>query len=295
MEDKKLKILIGCLLFREYTGSEMYVYELAKNLVMDGHDVSVVSPNTEGPLHYLAESKSIKVYNFNNAPINENFDIIHCQHHPIVTTLLEVFKNAPFICTIHSEVIELENPVISEQIKKYIAIRPEIKIHLEKKFNIPSEKIEVIYNPIDGNRFNQNDTESSNSVLFVGTIDYLRKNTIFDLIQYTKDNKKELWIVGKNHGDYLNLVLQNSHVKYFNDTRDVERFTKKCGETAGILLGRTTIEGWMCGKHGWIYEVNSNGNILNKKLHPVPEDIEKFNSDIVTKKIKELYIELLNS
>ena len=39
----KLKILIGCLFFKNFTGSEVYIFELSKNLVKMGHDVSVVS------------------------------------------------------------------------------------------------------------------------------------------------------------------------------------------------------------------------------------------------------------
>jgi hypothetical protein len=39
--------------------------------------------------------------------------------------------------------------------------------------------------------------------LFVGTIDYLRKNTIQDLVNTTKENNEELWIVGKKNDTYL--------------------------------------------------------------------------------------------
>ncbi len=56
-----------------------------------------------------------------------------------------------------------------------------------------------------------------------------------------------------------------------------------------ILLGRTTIEGWMCGKKGWIYDVDSSGNVLSKELHDIPEDIDKFKSNNVVKEIKQQY------
>lgn len=117
LKDKNLKILIGCILFREFTGSEMYVYELAKNLVAKGHDVTVLSPYINGQLSILAQTRGIKVRSFSNAPVNEKFDIIHCQHQPVVTEVMRVFANIPVICTIHSEIIDLENPVISENIK----------------------------------------------------------------------------------------------------------------------------------------------------------------------------------
>jgi hypothetical protein len=138
-----------------------------------------------------------------------------------------------------------------------------------------------------------NDTTSGNYTLFVGTIDYLRQNAIRDLVDKTKSENKELYLVGKNHANYLNEILSNKHVKHFNQTYDVEKFVKNCGETAGILLGRTTIEGWLCGKPGWIYDIDSNGSIKNKTLHQVPNNLEIFNSEIVAQQIKDEYLKIL--
>jgi hypothetical protein len=39
----KLKVLIGCLFFRDYTGSELHVYELAKELSKKNCEVHIVS------------------------------------------------------------------------------------------------------------------------------------------------------------------------------------------------------------------------------------------------------------
>lgn len=289
-----MKILIGCLLFREFTGSEMYVFELAKNLQKLGCDVTITSPHIGGPLTDLALNLGIKVHNIKVPFTNKNYDIIHSQHHPVTQTLLKLFPKNKMICTIHSEVISLENPIIHENIKKYITIRPEIQNHIIKNFWIPENKTCVIYNPIDTNKFNTNDTTSGNYTLFVGTIDYLRQNTIRDLVDKTKSENKELYLVGKNHANYLNEILSNQHVKHFNQTYDVEKFVKNCSETAGILLGRTTIEGWLCGKPGWIYNVDGSGNILNKERFDIPEDVTKFDSVEVSKKIKEEYIKILN-
>ena len=321
-KNEKLKVLIGCLFFQNFTGSEMYVYELAKNLLKNNCEVSVVALETVGPLSSLATKLGIKVFNMRDCPgyklgdgvwvvqtpqgpqlsvpnnfykVSEtHFDIIHCQHKPVVSTLNMLYPTIDKICSIHSEVIDLENPIKHESIKKYIAIRPEIKNNLINNFEIPSESIEVIYNPIDENKFKIKNSQTKNYVLFVGTIDYLRKNTIFDLVDYCKDVNKELWIVGDNKSDYLNQLLENNNVKHFKSTYDIENFIHNCDETAGILLGRTTIEGWMCGKNGWIYDIDSDGNIKSKKLHEIPEDISKFYSSNVSKKIKELYFDILN-
>jgi hypothetical protein len=100
--------------------------------------------------------------------------------------------------------------------------------------------------------------------------------------------------VGENKSNYLDELLINTHVKYYPATNKVESYVKNCSETSGILLGRTTIEGWLCGKPGWIYNIDDSGNILNKRRFDIPDDISKFNSNEVAKKIKEEYIKILN-
>jgi len=312
--DSPIKVLLSCLFFKTFTGSEMYVYELARGLKKLNCDVTVLS-DINGPLSNIAKQQGIKVLPFSDAPgfklgdgkwglntpqgiqpsqpnvmykIGEvDFDIIHTQHLPVTNQMCQ-------ISTIHSEVIELENPVKNESIKKYICIRPEIQEHIVSKFEIDKNKTEVIYNPIDTDRFNTKNTKDSGYVLFVGTLDYLRENTIKDLVDYSKSINKELWLVGENKSNYLEDLLKNDHVKYFTSTNKVESYVKNCSETAGILLGRTTIEGWLCGKSGWIYNVDENGYILNKEKHNVPEDIKKFEGLEIAKKIKEEYIKILN-
>jgi hypothetical protein len=103
-----------------------------------------------------------------------------------------------------------------------------------------------------------------------------------------------LWLVGENKSNYLEDLLKHPHVRHYGATNKVETFVKNCSETAGILLGRTTIEGWMCGKPGWIYNVNESGEILNKERFDIPKDVNKFDSIEVAKKIKEEYIKILN-
>jgi glycosyltransferase involved in cell wall biosynthesis len=198
------------------------------------------------------------------------------------------------ICTIHSEVIELENPVVHNSIKSYVAIRPEIKDYIINDFKISEDIVNVIYNPIDENKFYDKKIKSENYILFVGSIDYLRKETINDLVLYSKEQGKELWLVGENKSNYLQGILENSHVKHFPPTLDVDKYIHKCSETAGILLGRTTIEGWLCGKKGWIYNVDNSGNIIDKKLFDVPLDISKFYSSFVAEQIKNEYLKILN-
>jgi len=321
--NKKIKVLISCLFFRTFTGSEVYVYELAKALQKQNCSVTVMS-QIGGPLTDLAKKDGIKCIPFEQAPgfklgdgiwefatpqgnqksqpgvmyktSEPNFDIIHIQHKPVVERLLQFYPEIDKVTTIHSEIMskELENPVLHPSIKKYIAIRPEIKSHIVENFEVPSDYVEVIYNPVDNEKFKVRQNKDDNYVLFVGTIDYLRESTIKDLIDYTKNNGKELWLVGANHSNYLEEILKNDNVKHFEPTWNLEKFLMNCSETAGIQLGRTTIEGWMSGKKSWIYNVDSNGTIIQKNLIDPPSDISKYYSENVAKQTRDLYVKVLS-
>ena len=282
------KVLIGCLQFLKFTGSEMYVLELAKQLQQLNYDVDIAAARVGDPLLQHAKNHNINCYTLDSLPDTE-YDLIHCQHTPVVDFLTKKYPKTPKVSTIHSEVIPLEYPVQHDSIKHYIAVRPEIKDYIIKKFNINQNNITVIYNPIDEKKFIYKDTKDHNSVLFVGTLDYLRKNTIFDLIEYTKQQNKQLWVIGHDQSDYLSELLKYDHVFYQDALVDVEKYVQRCTETAGILLGRTTIEGWLCGKSGWIYNVDDRGNILDKKIHTPPNDLEKFYASNVVKSIKQIY------
>jgi glycosyltransferase involved in cell wall biosynthesis len=325
-QNEKLNVLIGCISFSQFTGSEMYVLELAKALKKQNCDVTICS-NIGNPMVSLAKQYDINVCSIQEPPgfklgdgqwtlktvngdvqsqpnvlykISEaKFDVIHLNHKPITEHLLKLYPDIPVVCSIHSEVIALENPVISPQIKKYITIRPEIQDHIVNNFGIDKDLTTVIYNPIDGNKFKINRNvkiRDKKRILFVGTIDYLRKETIKDLINTTKIRNEELWIVGKRNpnDDYLMGLIENqSHVQYFEPTFSVEKLINECDETAGILLGRTTIEGWLCGKKGWIYDVDNTGSINSITLHDIPADVEKFKSENVAKEVIEVYKSIL--
>lgn len=318
---RKIKVLLSCLFFRSFTGSELYVYELARQLQKLNCEVTVMS-QIGGVLTDMAKRQGIKVLSFEQAPgfkigdgswgiMTDNgfepskpnmmyrvseapFDIIHMQHKPVAERMIQFYPEIEKVYSIHSEVIELENPIQHESIKKYIAIRPEIKNFLINKFDIKDNDVEIIYNPIDDEKFTPKNIKNENFILFVGTIDYLRRESIMDLIDYTKEINKELWIVGEDKSNYLPQILLNSHVKHFPPTFDIQTFIHKCSETAGIQLGRTTIESWMCGKPSWIYIVNSVGAIQSKELHYPPENIEKFYSSNVANQIKNQYIKILS-
>ena len=228
-----------------------------------------------------------------------DFDIIHANHEPITKQLLQLYPDNKFVNIVRSEVIDLENPIVDTNIKKYIAIRPSIKDYIVENFGIGEDSVEVIYNPFDKARFKKQSLPSGTDkkvTLFVGTMDYLRENSIRDLVEKCAEQNKELWLVGKDSNSYgVKLGEDNEHVKYFPPTDNIEEFFYKCDETAGIMLGRTTIEGFLCGKPAIIYNVDKQGNIIDSEFMEVPEDLTIFDIDSIIPKIKETYIDAYNT
>lgn len=319
---RKMKVLISCLSFKNLTGSELYVYELAKGLIALDCDVTILSQIGQ-PLQGMAEKLNIKclplsdapgyklgdgVWGFNgqngfekskpNAYYKEkevHFDIIHTQHKPISQLVCNLYPNVPKIYTIHSEIIDLEEPIEHSSVKKYIAIRPTIKDYIKEKISISDEDIALIYNPIDSAKFNSHKAINGDYYLFVGTIDYLRINAIKDIIKKAEAEKKDVLIVGSNEHGLLD-ELNNSNVKIMKPIwSDLPKYVKRSYKVVGIKLGRTTIEGWMCGKNALIYDVDDKGIILNMTEHNPPKDLFKYTSENVANEIYNLYINTLNS
>jgi glycosyltransferase involved in cell wall biosynthesis len=278
-----MKILISCLSFKSYTGSELYVYELAKELAKE-HDVDIISNiggdlvdriaqfgvncyDIKSPPNYFlgdgerkfivnGETKIAEKNKFYKTSNETEYDLMLLNHPAISRVLLDLY-DAPAINIVHSEVLpQYEHPIQHPKVKGYIAIRSKIKEYLIKEWGIESDKISVIYNPIDNVRFNRSDCTKGDYILFVGSYDYLRTNTISDLIKYSKEKGKELWLVGR---DYPNFV--EPWVKTFEPIWDIEKYVKGACEVASVLLGRTVFEGWLCGKVARIYDINEKGDI----------------------------------
>lgn len=264
----KLKILLSCNNFSYLSGSPLYVYTLAKELKALGNDVTIYSAYIGGVITEKARELGIKV--INKLDFSEKFDVIHLNQ-KWSRHLLSVY-DCPFVYTIHSE-FECEEPIRSEKIKKYIAIRPSIAA----KWGIDAE---IIYNPVDFSRFHPFEKPKEEMTLFVGTIDNLRKKSA----QHLMASGKKCRFVGQRFSNWAD-DLPN----WYDATWDIEEHLKDATETAGIMLGRTTIEGWACGLPGIIYDVDGNGEILSITRHEVPDDMERFDSKLVAKKILDIY------
>lgn len=288
-----MKILLLLSNYSRLTGSEIYTYELARVLHKRGHEVHVMATITGGEIMQRTQDMGVEVHEVFAHP-DLDFDIVHSAQPGPTAYGLRYFPDAKHICTIHSS-LQWEKPLKSDQIKKYICIRPEVRERIVEVDGISRDKTVVIYNGVDTRRFNNKPSFASshppgNAILFVGTFDYLRANTIEDLVQRSKEDGKALWLVSEVPEDAQKKFPP--HVKFLSPTWDVEEYNKACTETASVYLGRTTIEGWLCGKPGWVYNVDGSGKIIGEielLAVPKPAILKQFDIEYMTDKVLEVY------
>lgn len=290
---KKLKVVLPTIVYSGFTGVELYLYELSKALVAQGHDVTILCPVPEGELVERTRANGVSVYSFDTCPSSWAPDIIHGNEKlPTIYALMR-WPDAPAVATIHSQ-FTVEEPFLSDRIYAYIGIRQEIIDHLIGNYNISEGRTRLIYNGFDFKRFRSASAKMSDradTILFVGTIDSIRQKSIQHLIDYTATHHLKLRIVGKKYESYLDTQLPN-HVEILAPRWDVESlFTPDVCATAGVLLGRSTIEGWIAERPGWIYDITTDGSVKSVALHQVPNDIDKFDINNVAIDITEVYKE----
>lgn len=272
-----MNILLSCLSYREYTGSEIYFYELASALRSLGHTLSIFSPFVDSPLR--DQTKYIKFPNKDEI-IKENYDLVLFSHGKVIWEYLKDVKTDKLINIIHSEVIDLEEPVNNSKIDLYVGIRPSIVEFIKRK--IPTANVKLIYNPFDFTRFNAQRCKKKKSikdkvVLFPGSLDYLRYKPLKYLLDLSEKQDFKVMHVGRS--DYSTV---HPNFATFEPTWNVEKYYKQCDIVSGIFLGRTSIEGLLCNKKVLQFDVDNRGSIKKVYWH-TEKDLDKFNKCNVAK------------
>jgi len=118
-----MKILLGCLSFKNFTGSEIYFYELANGLKELGHEVHLYARFYGEPL--TNKCKNI-VFETKDTIFKQTFDKVIFSHGLVIWDDIKHVVSDEFINVLHSEVLDLEKPIINASIKRYVGIRPSI-------------------------------------------------------------------------------------------------------------------------------------------------------------------------
>ena len=287
-----MKILLGCLNANGLGGSELYHYELARELDAAGHDVTLF---TMRQIDWMDEVRlkleHVRQLDVTNFDYTEKYDIIIASQPQVNLFMLDTFKDTPIVSIIHSE-IRSEDPVLDSRISHYIAIRQPIADMLINDYNIPADKVSLIYNPIDQRRFNSENIDKLErySGIFVGEVlDPIRFQPIQHLVTQCIENDWDLYLMSDSKYNF-----NHPNIKYLEKRWDTEEIVKRMHFTAGILLGRTTLEGWCCDIPGYMYIIDIHGNIVDIQTN-VPEHIKELcNSENVATQHINLYQSIIS-
>ena len=148
---RPLRVLITNHFLRSRTGSELYVYELATNLLQRGHTPIVYSPKL-GALALELRDATVPVVD-NLDAIGARPDLIHGQHHVETMTALLRFSDTPAIFFCHGWLPWEETPPRHPRILRYVAVDDTCRDRLVFEHAIPDERVTVILNSVDMDEF----------------------------------------------------------------------------------------------------------------------------------------------
>lgn len=288
-----MNILVGCLNVNGLGGSELYHYELVRELKSEGHQVTLFtlrSIDATDQVRIKLDQLQINQVDCTTLDTEKLYDIVVVSQPESTKYILDRIPNTPIISIIHSE-IRSETPVLDSRVSHYVGIRQSIVDMLVTDYKIDNEKVSLIYNPIDTSRFTPAEAPYREKIrgIFVGEVlDPIRFQAVSHLVQSCIDNDWELLIMSDSRFDF-----NHANIQYINKRWDTEAVVRGLDFTAGILLGRTTLEGICCDVPAYIYEINQYGDILNISTE-VPESIKKLcDSKYVVKQHIELYNKII--
>lgn len=231
-----MKILISCLFYENCTGSELYVFDLAHALLRRGHDISVHAQDIGGQIFERTDER-IRVSPRQTSKTTP--DLVLAQHHVFSKDLIEN-TDAPVVYTCHSEKLPDEFPIKHPKIKKYIAVRQAIADFMVEEGEITADKIEVVPNGVDLNRFKPSDKPKKYGFI-PANVTLLRMPFIERLME--EYPTESLLFSGFGTG-----LLPNKPNLLRKDSQwEIEEFYDEAKWVAGLFQGRTQYEAWACG------------------------------------------------
>jgi hypothetical protein len=146
-----LRVLITNSFIRNWTGSELYIRDVATELIKRGHIPIVYSPRI-GKLAEDFRSRSIPVVDDLDS-IGAVPDLIHGQHHLETMTAIMHFPDTPVVFFCHGWQPWEETPPYHPRIIQYVVVSDALHDRLIYECGIPAKKITTILSFVDLERF----------------------------------------------------------------------------------------------------------------------------------------------
>lgn len=244
-----MKILIVTQYLDNFSGSELFVLNISKELTDNGHDVSIFSP-VLGKIAEKARGMGISVTDNLLDYKNEKFDIIHAQHNPTAILARSVFPKTPMVFMSHGFLPELEQPPsIDLGIEKFIVLSEETKEHLVKNHLIPEAKITFLNNSIDTEKFypKRKPTKRPRKILVISN-------------HYTEEVKKVI------EGAATDLNMEVVHAGMPDNPVPSEAMPDYINQSDIVVtLGLGALEAMACARNVIIYDIHGADGMVDEK------------------------------
>lgn len=146
-----MKVLLTNNTLAGYAGTELYVRDVALELLRRGHQPMAYSTSLGAVAEELRAAGVPAVQAL--ADLAETPDIIHAQHHYDTLTALTWFAQTPAVYFCHGAVPWEERPFRFPQILRYVAVDEACRERLIVEGGVPADDIEMILNFYDAARF----------------------------------------------------------------------------------------------------------------------------------------------
>ncbi len=146
-----MKILITNTVLANWSGSELYVRDIARGLRRRGHTPFLFSPHL-GPLAEDMRREGFVVLD-DLAGLAEPPDLIHGQHHAETLAAMAFFPAAAAVYFCHGTRPWEEIPPRHPRIRRYVAVSESVAEHMILRAGIPERDVDVVTNFVDTERF----------------------------------------------------------------------------------------------------------------------------------------------
>lgn len=256
------KILFSCVDFSHLTGMPMYLYNLGKEMIKLGYEITLVS-TIGGDIAQMAREAGFKLFDWRDDYQDDYIALI--LNEPISEQMLSRFPNVPAYNIIHSARPEDEPIPDCPQIRKYFYSKESDLAYMKGK--VPEHKIASLPIPIDFERFSpeKRREHKTYTILAPCTIDELRRPMLLDLIRRAEDNPEIAVIVkGENYGALSDVSYPPNFILDNTPTAHIDDYMAIADEVAGILVGTVTLEAWAMGLKTSIYDLNGGYAIVDE-------------------------------
>lgn len=238
-----MKIVFTAHSLKYYGGTESYTYTLTKELVKQGHEVFCFSLQLGNVAEFMIEEGIFVTNDLNELPTD--IDIIHGQHKLETTMVCAKYPYTPAIFVSHGTVPWQEQPPLIDQIVYYVAISEEVKSYLNLQYGISNDKIKIIRNGVDLNRYKE-------------------------LKEINNKPKKLLLLSNRFNDNVLNVITKACEILNL-ELKIVGQRGKKTWDTEKeindvdivVSLGRGTLEAIACKRFAIVYDYKGGDGVLD--------------------------------